>query len=180
VVRKLIVGSFISLDGVIEAPMNWASPFFVGDALEHSYEKAGEAEYFLLGRVTYELFSSRWPQIQGKYMDRMNGLKKLVASRSLTEVGWNASLIEGDVAEGLAAIKAQDGGDILKYGISQLDKALLASKLVDEYQLSIVPTRVGYGKRAFQDVDPSLVRLELTDTRRFDSGVVTLTYRVLK
>ena len=106
--------------------------------------------------------------------------KKLVASRSLTEVGWNASLIEGDVAEGLAAIKAQDGGDILKYGISQLDQTLLASKLVDEYQLSIVPTRVGYGKRAFQDVDPSLVRLELTDTRRFDSGVVTLTYRVLK
>ena len=54
--RKLIVGSFVSLDGVIEAPMNWAPPFFVGDALDHSYQKAGEAEYFLLGRVTYELF----------------------------------------------------------------------------------------------------------------------------
>jgi dihydrofolate reductase len=178
--RKLIVGSFVSLDGVIEAPMNWASPFFVGDALEHSYAKAGEAEFFLLGRVTYELFSGRWPQIQGKYMDRMNGLKKLVASRTLKEVGWNASLIEGDVAEGLAAIKAQGGGDILKYGISQLDQTLLANKLVDEYQLSILPTRVGHGKRAFQDVDPSLVRLELTDTHRFENGVVTLTYRVLK
>ncbi|MBZ9849915.1 dihydrofolate reductase family protein [Mesorhizobium sp. CA14] len=178
--RKLIVGSFVSLDGVIEAPMTWAPPFFVGDALEHSYQKAGEVEYFLLGRVTYELFSSRWPQIQGKYMDRMNGLKKLVASRSLKEVGWNASLIEGDVTKGLAAIKAQGGGDILKYGISQLDQTLLAGGLVDEYQLSILPIRVGQGKRAFQDVDPSLVRLELTDTRRFESGIVTLTYRVLK
>jgi len=178
--RKLIVGSFVSLDGVIEAPMNWASPFFAGDALEHSYDKAGEAEYFLLGRVTYELFSSRWPQIQGKYMDRMNGLKKLVASRTLKEVGWNASLIEGDVAEGLAAIKAQGGGDILKYGISQLDQTLLANGLVDEYQLSILPIRVGHGKRAFQDIEPSLVRLELTDTRRFESGIVTLTYRLLR
>ena len=179
-VRKLIVGSFVSLDGVVEAPMNWASPFFVGDALDHSYAKAGEAEYFLLGRVTYELFSSRWPQIQGKYMDRMNGMKKLVASRALTEVGWNASLIKGDVAEGLATIKAQDGGDILKYGVSNLDQTLLANKLVDEYQLSILPIWLGDGKRAFQDVDPSLVRLELTDTRRFESGIVTLTYRVLK
>jgi len=178
--RKLIVGSFISLDGFVEAPMNWASPFFVGDALEHSYQKAGEAEYFLLGRVTYELFSSRWPQIQGKYMDRMNGMKKLVASRTLKQVGWNASLLDGGAAESLAAIKAQDGGDILKYGISQFDQTLLASGLVDEYQLSIVPTRVGAGKCAFQDVDPSLVRLELTDTHRFESGVVTLTYRVLK
>jgi dihydrofolate reductase len=176
----LIVGSFVSLDGVIEAPMNWASPFFVGDAVEHSYEKAGEVEYFLLGRVTYELFSSRWPRIEGKYMDRMNGLKKLVASRTLKEVGWNASLIDGDVAEGIARIKAQGGGDILKYGISQLDQTLLANGLVDEYQLSILPTRVGHGKRAFQDVDPSLVRLELTDTHRFENGVVTLTYRVLK
>ncbi|KUM27412.1 deaminase [Mesorhizobium loti] len=173
--RKLIVGSFISLDGVIEAPMNWASPFFVGDALEHSYAKAGDADYFLLGRVTYELFSSRWPQIKGKYMDRMNGLKKLVASRTLKEVGWNASLIEGDVATRIAEIKAQGDDDILKYGVSNLDQTLLANKLVDEYQLSIVPTRVGHGKRAFQDVDPSLVRLELTDTHRFDGGIVTLT-----
>ncbi|MER8704122.1 MULTISPECIES: dihydrofolate reductase family protein [unclassified Mesorhizobium] len=175
--RKLIVGSFISLDGVIEAPMEWASPFFDEEMKEHSYEKAGDADFFLLGRVTYEMFSARWPQVKGsKYMDRMNGLKKLVASRSLKAVSWNASLIEGDVAAEIARIKQQTGGNILKYGVSNLDQTLLANRLVDEYQLSIVPTRVGLGKRAFQDVDPSLVKLELIDTHRFKNGVITLTY----
>ena len=145
--------------------------------MERSYEKAGEAEFFLLGRATYEMFSARWPQIKGsKYMDRMNGLKKLVASRTLKEVGWNALLIKGDVAAEIADIKQQPGGDILKYGVSNLDQTLLANKLVDEYQLSVVPTRVGHGKRAFQDVDPSLVKLELVDTHRFRNGVITLTY----
>jgi dihydrofolate reductase len=166
--RKLIVSSFISLDGVIEAPMSWASPFFDDEAKEHSFEKAGEADFFLLGRITYEMFSTRWPQVGGsKYMDRMNGLKKLVASRTLKDVSWNASLIEGDVAAEIAKIKQQRGGNILKYGVSNLDQTLLANKLVDEYQLSIVPTRVGYGKRAFRDVDPSLVNLELGDRHRF-------------
>ncbi|MER8534131.1 dihydrofolate reductase family protein [Mesorhizobium sp. M1005] len=84
--------------------------------------------------------------------------------------------IEGDIAAEIARIKRQAGGNILKYGVSNLDQTLLANRLVDEYQLSIVPTRVGHGKRAFQDVDPSLVRLELIDTHRFKNGVITLTY----
>lgn len=175
--RKLIVASFVSLDGVIEAPMSWASPFFDDEARELSYEKAGEADFFLLGRVTYEMFSARWPQAKGsKYMDRMNGLKKLVASRTLKHVSWNASLIKGDVAAEIAGIKQEAGGNILKYGIGNFDQTLLANKLVDEYQLSIMPTCVGYGKRAFQDVDPALVKLELVDTHRFKNGVITLTY----
>jgi dihydrofolate reductase len=175
--RKLIVGSFISLDGVVEAPMDWASPFFDDEAKEHAYGSLADVEFFLLGRVTYEMFSARWPQIKGdKYMDRMNGLKKLVATRTLKEVAWNASLIEGDVATAIARIKKEPGGNILKYGVGNLDRTLLVSRLVDEYRLSILPTRVGHGKRAFEDVEPSLLALDLVGTHRFKNGVVTLTY----
>lgn len=80
-------------------------------------------EFFLLGRLTYEMFSARWPQIKGdKYIDRINGLKKLVVSRTLKNVAWNASLIAGDVAAELATIKKQPGANIMKYGISDLDR----------------------------------------------------------
>lgn len=172
--RRLIVSSFVSLDGVIEGPMDWASPFFDAQNQVHALQALAGVDFFLLGRVTYEMFSARWPDIKGPYMDRINGLKKLVASTTLKMVGWNATLLDGDVAQALAAIKRQPGGDILKYGVSQLDRTLLSSGLVDEYHLSIVPTWVGHGKRAFDDVGS--INLDLVGTHRFDNGVVTLTY----
>ncbi|WP_437809213.1 dihydrofolate reductase family protein [Sorangium sp. So ce1078] len=175
--RKLIVESFISLDGVIEAPMDWASPFFDDESKELAYQNLASVDFFLLGRVAYETFSARWPQIRGdRYMDRINGLKKLVASRTLKEVTWNASLLDADAAAHLARLKNEPGGHILKYGVTDLDRTLLAHKLVDEYHLSIMPIRVGRGKRAFQDVDPSLLKLDLVGTRSFKNGVVTLSY----
>ncbi|RUW50644.1 dihydrofolate reductase family protein [Mesorhizobium sp. M8A.F.Ca.ET.021.01.1.1] len=173
--RRLIVSSFVSLDGVIEGPMTWASPFFVGENVDHALQALSNVEFFLLGRVTYEMFFARWPDIRDSpYMDRINGLKKLVASTTLKTMSWNATLLDGDVVQALAAIKRQPGGDILKYGVSQLDRTLLGAGLVDEYHLSIVPTWVGHGKRAFDDVGP--VDLDLVGTHRFANGVVTLTY----
>jgi dihydrofolate reductase len=174
--RKLIVGSFISLDGVVEGPMAWASPFFTEDAVEDAYRQAGEAEYFLLGRKTYEMFVAKWPSLTGKYMDRMNGLKKLVVSNSLEDVTWNASLVSGDVVGRIRALKAEKGGDLLKYGISGLDQTLLEHELVDAYKLSMVPTRVGAGKRAFADVDAALLNFDLAGVRSYKSGVVEMTY----
>jgi dihydrofolate reductase len=175
--RRLIVSSFISLDGVIESPMTWASPFLDDESKEHAYKQLADVEFFLLGRVTYEIFSARWPQIIGdKYFDRINGLNKLVASTTLKDVTWNASVISGDVAATLRALKERGGGTIMKYGISQLDRTLLASKLVDEYSLSIVPTVVGQGKRAFEDVGASLPRLDLVEVRRFKTGSAILRY----
>ncbi len=175
--RKLTVASFVSLDGVIEAPWTWVGSYFDEECQEYAYEKLAGVDYFLLGRVTYESFSSRWPQVKGdKYMDRINGLKKLVASRTLKDLSWNASLITGEVASELARIKREPGGNVMKYGISALDRTLIAHKLVDEYQLWVVPKCVGEGKRAFQDVDPSLLNLELVDTRRFRNSTIMLTY----
>jgi dihydrofolate reductase len=175
--RKLIVSSFISLDGVIESPMTWTMPFFDDESKEYAYKQLADVEFLLLGRVTYELFSARWPQIKGdKYFDRINGLKKLVASTTLKEVTWNASVIRGEAAATLRALKEQDGGTIMKYGISQLDGTLLANKLVDEYALWIVPTVVHQGKRAFEDIGSSLPKLDLVDVRRFNSGSAILRY----
>lgn len=174
--RKLVVGSFVSLDGVVGSPMEWATPFFSEEAVEHAYRKAGEADYFLLGRKTYEMFAAKWPALTGKYMDRMNGLRKLVATRTLTTATWNAEIIEGDVVAAIAKLKQEPGGTILKYGLTQLDQTLLSAGLIDEFQLSIIPTKVGAGKRAFEDIEPADLRLELTDTHRFDNGVMLMTY----
>src|SRR5262245_14750455 len=92
--RKLIVSSFVSLDGVIESPMTWISPFFDDESKEYAHKQLSDVEFFLRGRVTYDVFSARWPQIRGdKYFDRINGLKKLVASTTLKDVTWNASVI---------------------------------------------------------------------------------------
>jgi len=176
--RKLRVSSFISLDGVIESPMTWTMPFFDDESKEYAYEQLADVEFLLLGRMTYELFSARWSQIKGdQYFDRINGLKKLVASRTLIDATWNASVIPGEVPAALRALKEQDGGTIMKYGISQLDRTLLANKLVDEYSLWIVPTVVHQGKRAFEDAGTSVPKLDLVDVRRFNSGSAILRYR---
>jgi dihydrofolate reductase len=145
--RKLIVSSFVSLDGVIEAPWTWTGPYFDDESKEYSLNKLKDVEYFLLGRHTYEIFSATWPQVKGSpYMDRINGLKKLVASTTLENPTWNASVLSGDAAAELANIKRQPGGNIMKYGITKLDQTLLANDLVDEYHLWIIPKCVGAGK----------------------------------
>jgi len=177
---KFVVSSFVSLDGVVESPMVWASPFFDDECKEYASRNLTGVDYFLAGRASYELFSARWPQIHGDYyIDRLNSMKKLVVSRSLHSVTWNASLIKGDVAAELDRIK-QGGANLLKYGITQLDATLLAHGLVDEYHIWLMPTRVGTGKRAFQDVDASLLALELLNTHRFSNGVAVLNYGVRK
>ena len=174
--RKLRVGSFVSLDGVIENPTRIAGSHFDQEVKEYSFEALAGVEFFLLGRVAYEMFASRPETIGDKYADRLNGMKKLVASRTLEKVAWNASLIKGDVAAELAKIKQQPGGNIVKYGITNLDRTLLAAGLVDEYQIWVIPKVVGEGKRVFEEVDKELVRLKLVDTHRFKNGVMVLSY----
>ena len=100
-----------------------------------------------------------------------------MASTTLGEVAWNASLLKGDVAKELAKLKRENGGHIMKYGVTALDRTLLDNELVDEYDLWIVPTRIGQGKRAFADIEADKLNLELVRTRRFANGVVILTYR---
>jgi len=176
--RNLLVSSFVSLDGVVESPMTWASRFFDDECREYALRKLDDVEFFLLGRVAYETFAPVWSNISGNaYIDRINRLKKLVASTTLDKVDWNASLLKGDVIGRLTELKKQNGGHIMKYGVTALDRTLLDARLVDEYDLWLMPTRVGQGKRTFADIDADKLDLELVRTHRFRNGVMALTYR---
>lgn len=95
--RKLIESTLISLDGIVDGQEKWTSGYFDEEAKAHAYEALAEVDTFLLGRVTYERLSAKWPKIlDDRYFDRINGLKKLVASTTRNTVaGWNASALEG-------------------------------------------------------------------------------------
>jgi dihydrofolate reductase len=175
--RKLIESSIVSLDGVVGSPWEWAGPYFEGEVKDNSRARLAGYDAFLLGRVTYEKFASTWGQIQGDpYLDTINSMPKYVASTTLREMTWNATRIEGDVAEEVAKLKAQPGQDIVKYGTGRLDRTLIAHDLVDEFHFLLMPVVIGHGPHLFEGVDTSQRRLELIDTTTFGNGVVALTY----
>jgi dihydrofolate reductase len=166
-IRKMNVGSFLSLDGVMVNPTKIAGWCIDEEAKGYSFQALADVEFLPLGRVAYEMFASR-PKTKGdKYADCLDGMKKLVASRTLKKMAWNASLIKGDVAAELAKIRHQLGGNIVKYGITNLDWTTLAVGLVDEFRIWVIPKEVGEGKRVFEDVGHELVRLKPVDTHRF-------------
>jgi dihydrofolate reductase len=105
-------------------------------------------------------------------------MPKHVASRTLRDPGWNATLLGPDVADAIAQLKRQPGKDLIKYGTSRLDDLLLRDHLLDEFQLWYMPVVVGAGQRLFEDVDTSSLDLRLTDERRLGNGSVILSYAV--
>jgi dihydrofolate reductase len=180
-VRKIVESTLVSLDGVIERPDVWAGPLFDRENVEFAREKLRECDAFLFGRTSYEILAKKWAPIDdGGYLSTINRMPKYVASRTLKETTWNATLLAGDVAERLAELKRQPGKDIIKYGTTGLDSTLIRHGLLDELHVSIYPVVVGKGRRLFDGVDTSGLRLELFDTRRFGNGAVTLSYRCMR
>lgn len=175
--RKLIVSSFITLDGIISKPWEWAGPYFDEENQHFSLDKLEDVDLFLLGRKSYEQFSTTWPNIQGnKYFDRINGLKKVVASTTLKKVEWNSTLLKGDAIEEIAKLKKQSGKNILRYGIGKLEHDLIKNNLIDEFHFSLVPIKLGNGTPAFELFDPNEVQLKLDEVKAFKNGVVFLSY----
>ena len=188
--RRVIVSEFVSLDGVIEDPGGsgesdrggWSFQVDRGaEGDQFKFDELAAADALLLGRVTYEGFAAAWPQMEeqtGDYGARMNGYPKHVASRTLQEpLEWkNSTLIEGDVAGGVARLKQQDGKDILVFGSGELARTLMEHDLVDEYRLMVFPIVVGKGKRLFGDVGETRA-MRLVDTKPVGpDGVLILTY----
>jgi len=183
--RKLIVSTLVSLDGVVQDPGGfgeteqggWASPYFTEEAVQESYENLMASDYFLCGRVSYELMSKAWGQIkEGPYLERMNAIPKLVASRTLREpLEWNATLIKGDAAEEIGKIKQEGGGDIMMYGSTTLMQTLIEHDLIDEYRIWVHPLILGSGKRLFPENGQG-AKLTLKDTKTRSSGVVGLIF----
>ena len=173
--RKLIESTLVSLDGVIEAPERWAS--FDAEATAYSTEELGNYDAFVMGRVTYERFFANWDHITGDpYIDLISAMPKYVASRSLTQTAWNATLLGPDPSTAIARLKEQPGKDLIKYGTSRFDDTLVRDHLIDEFRFWIMPIVVGSGQRLFQDVNTSGLHLRLTGHRRLDNGSVILTY----
>ena len=172
--RKLIESTLVSLDGVIESPERWA--IFDEEATRRSMQELDNYDAFVMGRVTYERFRENWSSSGGNpYFDRIAGMTKYVASRSLTEVTWNATLLGPDIVTAIQDLKAQPGKDLIKYGTSRLDATLFGAGLVDELRVWIMPVVVGGGQHIFEDVETSL-KLTLSDVDKLRNGSVVLTY----
>ncbi|WP_254533035.1 dihydrofolate reductase family protein [Natrinema gelatinilyticum] len=176
--RNLIVSEFLTLDGVMEAPEQWSFQFFSEEQQAYKHDELFASGALLLGRTTYETFAAAWPDQEDEtgFADRMNSLPKYIVSTSLEEATWNNStIIDGDVTEEVAALKQEDGKDILVNGSGELVDTLVEHDLVDEYRLMVHPVVQGSGKRLFGGATaPTTMRL--VDTEAFDSGVVVLTY----
>jgi dihydrofolate reductase len=185
--RKLAVNSFVSLDGVMQSPGGpeedptggftrggWGATYFDEEMMARVRE-SGPYE-LLLGRGTYEIFAAHWPYDEGPIADHLNSTRKHVASTTLATVEWNNStLIEGDVAEYVAALKDQDGPEIQVHGSVGLIQTLLRHDLIDEYRLWIFPLTLGTGKRLFgEGTIPAA--LELVDSTVSGTGVTINTY----
>ena len=172
--RKLIESTLVSIDGVVESPERWAS--FDDEASELSMQQLDDYDAFVMGRVTYERFRDNWGAGGNPYIDRIGAMPKYVASRSLDDVTWNATLLGPDIIKSIQELKAQPGKDLIKYGTSRLDATLLRARLVDELRVWIMPVVVGKGQRIFEGVDPSSLKLALTDVGKLRNGSVVLTY----
>ena len=168
---KLVESTFVTLDGVIEDPQVWSPPYWDKEHVAYASKLLEPADALLLGRATYEVFAEAWPQRSGDpYSEKLNAMPKHVASRTLTDATWNASIIEGDAAEGVAALKDQPGGDLLKFGTGELDRTLIEHGLVDEFHFWVFPVLAGGGRRLIEGIDTT--HLRLVDTSVFSSGIV--------
>jgi len=175
---RIIVTEFVSLDGVMEEP-RWTFQFDRGEAGDKfKYEELFDAEALLLGRTTYQGFAAAWPSMDGDdFGQRMNTIAKYVVSSTLgdAEANWGpTTVLRGDVATEVAALKNQPGGNLLVEGSAQLVHALARHGLVDEYRLMVFPVILGSGKRLFPDEMPEPARLRLIDTKTAGADVLML------
>jgi dihydrofolate reductase len=178
--RKLVASEYVSIDGVMEEPGQWSFPFFNEEAAKFKHDELFASDALLLGRVTYEGFAKAWPTMEGTgdFGERMNGLPKYVVSTTLAAAEWNNSrLIKDNVVEEIAQLKQQPGMDILLAGSGQLLQTLMQYDLVDEYRLMLHPIVLGSGKRLFPE-GSERKKLQLIETKPFQSGIVILTYHL--
>jgi dihydrofolate reductase len=189
--RNLVVSTFLTLDGVMQAPGGpeedpaggfehggWSVNYW-DDAMGAWMGKAFETPFdLLLGRKTYEIFAAHWPHARDQPgAAELNSARKYVASRTLDSVEWeNSTLLEGDVPEAVARIKQEDGREIQVHGSSDLLQTLLRTNLVDEFRLMFFPIVLGSGKRLFGE-GAMPAGFELAESQASSTGVLMTTYQ---
>jgi dihydrofolate reductase len=188
--RKLLVTTFVTLDGVMQSPGGpeedpsegfahggWSVGYWDEPMGEWMTEIMGHPFDLLLGRRTYEIFAAHWPQSTEPGADQLNDATKHVASRTLDGVDWrNSRLLEGDAADAVLALKETEGPELQVHGSGKLIQTLLEQDLVDEFRVWVFPVVLGSGRRLFDD-GAVPAGLELVDTKTSSTGVVLLTYR---
>lgn len=187
--RKIIVLTFVSLDGVMQAPGGpeedtsdgfkfggWTFPYFdefggevMGEQMSHPFD-------LLLGRKTYDIFAAYWPKQTGDIAAPLNKATKYVVSASSPKLDWEKSvLIEGDVVQKLKDLKQTDGPMLQVHGSGKLIQTLLKNDLVDELWLKTFPITLGSGKRLFAE-GTIPAAFELTESKASPSGVIFANY----
>lgn len=174
--RKLIESTHVSLGGEIGSPQEWAAAYLNDEHMQYANGLLFSADALLLGRRTYEGLAKGYMTMdRTEFVDRMNNLPKYVASTTLKDAIWNATIIQGDVGTFVADLKQQPGRNIVKYGTGRLDDTLLAQNLIDEFHFLLTPAAVGRGQHLFEDIQTQ-PHLTLVDMKRFTNGVVLLIY----
>jgi dihydrofolate reductase len=187
--RKIIVVSFITMDGVLQAPGGpdedptngfkwggWSANFedeITGKAIEKIFSKPFD---LLLGRRTYEIFSAYWPYKQDEIGNLFNKIKKYVVGTTPVDLSWKGSIqISKNVVNELKKLKEQDGGDLVVHGSSRLMQTLLANHLVDELHTWIYPITLGKGKKLFEE-GTQVHEWKLTSSEVSAKGVIIANY----
>ncbi len=189
--RKLIVLSFITLDGVMQAPGGpeedptggfkyggWIVGYwddFLGGVMNEQMAKPFD---LLLGRKTYEIFAAYWPYAKSDdpIAGRLNSAKKYVVSTTLEKLEWsNSTLVKGDIVQEIKKLKQQDGPELQVHGSGKLIQTLMKHDLIDEFRLKIFPVTFGIGKRLFDD-GTIPAGFKLVDSKTSTTGVIVATY----
>lgn len=176
--RKIIVSTYATLNGVIENPQDWSFDYFDEEAAKFASDQLFAADALLLGRETYESFAQAWPSRSDAFADRINSMDKYVVSTTLEEpLPWGpASLLSQNVVEEIARLKQQPGQDILVYGTGRLAHTLLQHGLLDEHRLWVIPIIWDSGRRIFEGMDTT--KLELVEAKTLPSGTVILSHKL--
>jgi dihydrofolate reductase len=187
--RKVIVLSFITLDGIMQAPGGptedttgdfkyggWTVPYFDDFLGQVMSEQMGKPFDLLLGRKTFEIFASYWPHHEEEGAG-INKATKYVVSNTLTKHEWNKTVfLKGNVADEIKELKQQDGPDLQVHGSVNLIQTLLEHDLVDKFWLKIFPVTLGRGKRLF-DKGTIPAAFTLTESKTSPSGVIIASFK---
>jgi dihydrofolate reductase len=190
---RLTLHTFLTVDGVMQAPGGpdedpssgfahggWSAPYGDEDFGTAMTGWFGNVSAFLLGRKTYEIFSSHWPRVTDPgdpIASKLNALPKYVASTTLASADWhNSTILGGDVVAEVAKLKELPGDELQVHGSGALAHTLIDHDLIDEYRLLVFPVHLGSGKKLFRD-GAKAAALRLISATTTGSGVVIATYQ---